>query len=168
MLDFSKTILFTIPIYLCSEVQYNREIELAQKRAENEPVLSGRKAEIIWPPWRFNNIVGYLTVHYDGYFVVFRHLLFSDRYERRGEGRRLRKPQRDPFTRKANRIYLDGNWKFEKTVIKRTSNKELRICLIELLIDAKKELPRKDWFVDLEYYKNLINCLNIKRYLSQM
>lgn len=168
MLDLSKTILFAIPIYSCAEGQYNRELEVAQKRAENGPVLSGEKDEIFWPPWRFNNIVGYLTVHYDGYFVVFRYLAFPERYERWGKGRRLRKCKFDPYARKSNRIYMDGTWESEKTVVKRISNKEIRICLIELLIDAKKKLPRKDWFVDLEYYKNLTNCLDIKRYLSQM
>jgi len=153
---FSK-IIFTIPIYLRSEEQYYKEKNYAEKKAiaKYGKTLFGKRLEIWWPPWRFNDVIGYLTVNlYESSLFVFRYFVQSKRIIR------------DPMLRRKAIIAMDPEWELEMPLPQNHTNESLRYCLINLLYKAKKDLKKTGYFVDIEYYNNLINCLDIVKYLE--
>lgn len=150
-------ILFTIPIYLRSEEQYYKERDCIEKKIiENYGKYSfGRKTEIWWPPWRFNDVIGYLTMSLYGMtFVVRRYLVLSKRINR------------NPISRRKAMITMDPVWDIEEPLPQDQTNESLRNCLKGLLYEAKKGFKKRGYFVDTEYYSNLINCLDIEKYLE--
>jgi len=152
-----SNIIFTIPIYLRSEEQYYRENECAKKKVIEKygDTLFGRKLEIWWPPWRFNDVIGYLTVNlYERSLLSFRYFVQSKRIIR------------DPKLRRKDIIAMDPEWQLEMPLPQNFTNKSLRDCLKSLLYKAKKDLKNPIYFIDLKYYNKLINCLDILKYLE--
>lgn len=154
--------LFTIPIFLRSKEQYYKERENAENKIiaeRGEFCLNGKRRELWWPPWEVNDIVGYITVDYgDSQYIINRMLCLN-------EDDKLKRLSRDPKCRKKMMLFSDGCWELKKPLSKNISNKEAKKTLTNALYEAKNHLPRKEWFINLDYYNNLIYCLDLKKFL---
>jgi len=65
-------------------------------------------------------------------------------------------------------IYLNDPWFHKKLSLCDMQEKDLKNTLLELLDelykDAIKGKNTKKYYIDVEYYKNFIECLDIEKY----
>ena len=163
-----QLIVFSIPIYLRSGERYYEE----HKRYEEKELewfcsLSGESPDearkrlgvwweerCFWPPWEFNDIVGYTTIYYDGSFYA--ELWKLDR----------KRINRDPRQRRGS-IKWSGKVSEVPSNIHYPSNESLRCELIELLSQIKKYIRKRQWYVDIQYWENIVASLDCKDFLRQ-
>ncbi len=161
--------LFDIPIYLRSHDKYYAEQQAFENRKIKElSSMSGRSIEeekkrlydnpflhdyfLWWPPWRFNDIVGWASINYDGRYFV--------------EGWLLNKKRvlRDPRHRKGN-IIRSGKITEQ---IAGFSNDELKQGLISILKELSKKLEKKGRYINLQYWITLVSFLDCKGYVEML
>lgn len=162
------------PIFLRSEGEYLKE------RPKKTFPESKKGEPLHWPPWRFNDIVGYITVnYYEQQFKVFRYLPFVERIRQIRDDydgkvylkqvAELKRINRDALSRTKLTLVIDANWGLEMPILKRHTEEDLKQYLIKLLLQARKDLHgKRKWFIDLDYYTNLISCLDIRKYLKKL
>ena len=154
--------LFIIPIFLRSPEQYEQE-RINKERKEIEKwgqYQFGKLFEVNWPPWQYNDIIGFFEV-----LVNPHKLLFVHKY--RTESRRI---SRDPNERKKHRIILSHEFTESscyKKLAKYFNNPKLDIKdrILKILGELDNYVKRKKHFIDVIYYQNVINCLDIEKYI---
>ncbi|HLF86469.1 MAG TPA: hypothetical protein VI584_05250 [Nitrospiria bacterium] len=149
--------IFTIPIYLRSETQYYKEKDSYEKSEIEKygEYQFGNKVKVWWPPWWFNDIIGYLTIHkYGMSFLVYRYFTQSKRIIR------------DPRSRRKISIARDPEWELNEPFPQNQTEVSLKECLMNLLCKAEKDLKKRNYYINTEYYCNLISCLEIEKFLE--
>ena len=161
--------LLDIPIYLRSYEGYykeqntyeGREIDKIaaysgrtpkqeRKRLEDNPQLY----EILysWPPWRFNDIVGWVSINYDGRF-------FAELWKLK-----KRKISRDPRHRRGN-ILFDGKIAEQ---VHGFIGEDLDRGLLQFLTEIRMILRKKKLYFPFEQWEILIHSLNCQSYIKAL
>ena len=161
-------LLFNIPIYLRSNKEYENERQKAEnkmKESWGSDFALGKKIQIKWPPWEYNDIIGYYKLIINssrgihdsingvtvGKYIAYKKRIF-----------------RDPNRRQV-KIRLDDPWFHAKLPSYYDTGKNLRNTLLKILDDLYEDVTRhksktKKHYIDIEYYKKLIECLNLNKY----
>jgi len=160
------TTVFNIPVYLRSYERYYKEQEKHESRyigkisqytgnsleEEIERLKRNREYERLcwWPPWKYNDIVGWISINYDGRF-------FAELY-------RLDKLRtcRDPRHRKGN-IVLSGKMAELPTGGK---DNELKEELLTILEKINAELKKIGLYADIHYWKRLVSSLDCTTFIK--
>jgi hypothetical protein len=170
-----QLIVFSVPIYLRSYKQYykehsnyeNKELEKfcsLSGESQNEAkkrVGSWLEERCWWPPWQFNDILGYVVVYYDEYsFTAYRYNLDRKRINRDPRKRRGSINFCGKIAQAfAGEPYLDNS---------DPTNEELRLGLLDFLSEIEETIHRKGWYIDLQYWKNIGASLNCKDFLNRL
>lgn len=158
---------FSIPIYLRSGERYYEEHQRYEEKELNKIAsFSGESVSKVrerlgvsidhywWPPWQFNDIVGFVVVHYDGSFYAELYKLGRKRINR------------DPRHRRGA-IKWSGKVGEVPSNIHDPSNESLRCELIELLSQISKYTCKKQWYVDIQYWEGIVASLDCKDLLRR-
>ena len=158
---------FSIPIYLRSRERYYEEHQRYEGKELNKIAsFSGESVSKVrerlgvsiehywWPPWQFNDVVGYVVIYYDGRFYA--ELWKLDR----------KRINRDPRHR-AGAIKWSGKVGEVPSNIHDPSNESLKCELIELLSQIKRDIRKRQWYVDIQYWGDIVASLDCKDFLRQ-
>ena len=160
--------MFSIPIYLRSREQYYKEQKNNKDKYINSFCSSSGESpseamarvgtwldeRCFWPPWEFNDIVGYTTIYYDRSFYA--ELWKLDR----------KRINRDPRHRRGA-IKWSGKVGEVPSNIHDPSNESLRCELIELLAQISKYTCKKQWYIDIQYWEDIVASLDCKDLLRR-
>ena len=161
-------LIFDIPIYLRSHEKYENERQKAENKMKESwggEYALGKKIEIKWPPWRYNDIIGYYKI------------IINPSPDAGGSinGVRVEKYMatnkrivRDPNQRKV-KIWLNDPWFHKKLSVYYNQEYDLKNTLLKVLGDLYEDVTKgkrkaKRYYIDVEYYKNLIESLDFKKY----
>ncbi len=161
-------LLFDIPIYLRSHEKFDSERRDAENRIKKSwggEYALGKKISISWPPWEYNDIIGYYKI------------LINSSANPGGSvnGIRVEKYMtinkrivRDPTQRKV-KIWLSDPWFHKKLSVYYNAENDVKNILKKLLDDLYEDATKgkgitKKYFIDVEYYKKFVECLDIKKY----
>ena len=159
--------IFSIPIYLRSGERYYEEHKNYENRKIEQLALqSGRSIDeertklrgdpwlydyfCFWPPWELNDIVWFCVVYYDKRsFTAYSYNL------------NRRRIHRDPRKRGGSIVFggkIGGPAFAGKPYLNNRdpNNEELRLGLLDLLSEINEAILRKGWYIDLQYWKNII------------
>lgn len=172
-------LLFNIPIYLRSEQRYEderKQIEKNQKQKSENLMKEtwGRNStdpfgyEEKWPPWEYNDIIGYYRVIINSSNLIHGTIRgitvekYFTNYRRIGRrpGRRVSIWLNDPFYHCKLSAY-------------RNSVGEIKHTLLEILDDLYEDATMqrtesKRYYIDVEYYKRIIECLDIEKFRGEV
>ena len=114
-----------------------------------------------WPPWQYNDIIGSFEVLVNAHKVLFVH-------KYKTESKRI---SRNPNERKIHGIILSYEFTESscyKKIIKyfNTSKLELKDRILKILDELDNYVKRKNYFIDVVYYQNIINSLDIEKFIS--
>lgn len=162
---------FSIPIYLRSPKRYYEEHRNYEEREiEQLTSYSGRSVDeerekleenpwlydylYFWPPWQFNDIVGYVVIYYDGRFYAESCELDRKRINR------------DPRHRRGS-IKMFGRVGEKPSSTYTPTNKSLRFELLELFSQIKYYIGKKHWYIEFQYWEDIVASLDCKDFLRQ-
>ena len=163
---------FSIPVYLRSRERYYEEHRNYEEREiEQLASYSGRSVDeernklegnpwlhdylYFWPPWQFNDIVGYVVVYYDGSF-------YAESWEL--DRKRI---HRDPRKR-GGTIKWIGKVGEVPSSRHYPSNESLQCELIKLLSQIKRGICKRRWYVDIQYWEDIVASLDCNTFLKRL
>ncbi len=155
--------LFVIPIYLRSPEQYGQE-KIVQEKKEIDKggeVQFGKKFELNWPPWQYNDVIGYFEISVNSYKVisVIKYLTESKHISR------------NPWAKRKHSITLLQGFMFApfyKKISQYFNNQEMELKhrLSNILTELDNIANKKNHFIDTEYYKSILEYLDIEGFIS--
>jgi hypothetical protein len=101
-----------------------------------------------WPPWRYNDVVGYVRVYYDG----GQRILAEAYLPKKRISRQLRRKD----------FYWHG--KIGETLMSHVDNNTLRQAVTEAVEEASHRLANRQ--LHLEYDVGLVGCLDIAKLIT--
>lgn len=156
-------VIFEIPIYLRSSTEYENERKLYENKLKEEwggEYAMGKKIEVIWPPWEYNDIIGYFKIimnsspnpggNINGIRVE---KYFTDN----------KRIVRDPKQRKT-RIWMNDPWYHKKLSFQNIQGYDTKSTLsqiIDALYQALAKNKNRRYYIDCKYYQNLIECIDL-------
>jgi len=155
--------LFTIPIYLRSSEQYEterqkKESELIAKDGEDE---FGRKVELNWPAWEYNDIIGFfeIVINPGKIICVHRHITNAKRI--------VRVPtRRNKFIIQhlLDLTYTD----YAKNLVDYYNNPDIEVKerLSKILDELEKYVKKKKYFINIDYFRNLLASLDLEKFIQ--
>jgi len=161
-------LLFDIPIYLRSCKEYESERQRAENRMKDSwggEYALGKKIKIKWPPWEYNDIIGYYKIIINSSadpggsingVRVEKYIAINKRIVRNPNPRNVK-------------IWLSDPWFHKKLFVYYDQEHDLKNTLLKLLDDLYEDVTKgkrksKRYYIAVEYYKNLIECLDFKKY----
>ncbi len=160
--------LFNIPIYLRSGEEYeNERIETENKEKESwgGEYAFDKKIQVKWPPWEYNDIIGYYKIIINSSanpgssingIRVEKYTAINKRINRNPNPRKISIFLNDPWFHKKLSTFFDQKNDFKNTLLKVLDN------LYDDATKAKRKTKR--YYIDIEYYKNLIECIDFNKY----
>ena len=152
--------LFIIPIYLRSPSQYDDERKFIENKEidKNGEVQFGKKYELNWPPWQYNDVIGYFeicinshkVISVEKYFTEYKHI---PRYPRKSR----------PIT-----YILDFSLSPSYDKLCQYFNNqemELKQRLANILSELNEIVNRSKYFIDISYYNYLLEYLDIEGFI---
>ena len=180
MIEFA---LFFIHLYLRSEKTYyeeherylkhemsllasysGRSTEEERKRVESDAALYD--AVYWWPPWKYNDLVGYVEVLYSN--GDFRAELYQTN---------LKRVSRDPRHRRG--IMVWKTWRIAESPSwvrnvagkpdreTQSNNEDLKRGLLAVLSQIRAYSQKKRWYIDTQYWEDLVNCLDCDMFIRK-
>ena len=155
--------LFIIPIYLRSPEQYDQEKSIKEKNEieKHGEIQFGRKYELNWPPWQYNDVIGYFEICVNSFKVisVIKYLTESQRISR------------NPWAKKKHAITFQMDFTFTpfyQKLSKYFNNQEMELKhkISNILNELDKVIKKERRFIDTAYYKNILEYLDIERFIS--
>jgi hypothetical protein len=131
-------LLFDIPIYLRSCENYENERQRAENKMKEWKYALGKKIEIKWPPWRYNDIIGYYQI------------IVNSSADPGGTVNGVRVEKyiasnkrivRDPNQRKV-KIWLIDPWFHKKLSVYYNRGHDLKTILLKVLDDLYKDVTK--------------------------
>lgn len=124
----------------------------------------GQKIDIKWPPWRYNDIIGYYRIIFESSAGAGGNIN-GIRVEKYLTSKK--KIMRGPNRRKG-KIWLDDPWFHKKLSVTNNLGHNLKDIVLKVLDDLNREIKKekiktKQYFIDVEYHKTLIACLDIAK-----
>ena len=120
-------------------------IKYWRKKAD-DPFFYDRK--LFWPPWKYNDIVAFVRVYYDGGSRILGEIYHPNKRV----SRQLKK-----------KSFFWQDYKFE-VFLSILSNKEIRKGINCLIEELDKFFNKRKWH--LEYDKELISCIDFKKLIT--
>jgi len=159
-------VLFEMPIYLRSRKQYESERLLAEDKLKETwggEYAMGKKIEVNWPPWEYNDIIGYFKIiinsspnpggningiRVEKYFAKSKRIV------------------RNPNQRKT-KIWLVDPWFHKKLSVQNIQGCDTKSILLKIIDSLYKDLRKvknktKRYYIDCKYFQNSIECLDSK------
>ncbi len=172
--------LFVIPMYLRSRKRYYADAEKAKKelierfceqfpeemRSDSTVKKSaeGLAEDNSWPPWQFNDIVGYIVLDWDG-GTRFRGRIFAEKGKRHSRNalRRSRRPI----------VYLRETEDEQVSSLlgrfrEKSTNQEIREALERLLNRFEQMARKSNRYIDLTVVRVILKHLDLKSFLASM
>ncbi len=159
-------VIFEIPIYLRSSKEYENERLLNENKLKENwggEYAMGKKIEVRWPPWEYNDIIGYFKIiinsspnlggNING-IRVEKYLTDNKRIVRNPNQRRTR-------------IWLSDPWFHKKLSVQNIQGCDTKSTLSKIIDTLYQDLaivknkPKK-YYIDCKYYQNLIECLDLE------
>ena len=103
--------------------------------------------QLFWPPWRYNDIVAFVKIYYDGDSRILANIYYPNK-------RVSRQLKRKSF------FYQDD---FQVPLLE-LSNKEIRKEINSLIEELDEFFNKRKWH--LEYDKKLISCIDFKKLIT--
>lgn len=116
------------------------------KRKVKDPVFYD--AVLFWPPWRYNDIVAFVKIYYDGGTRILAEIYHPNKRV----SRQLKK-----------KSFFWQSYGFEQG-LGEISNKEIRKAVNKLITELDKFFSKKGW--NLEYDKKLISCIDFEKLIK--
>lgn len=160
-------LLFDIPIYLRSHEKFDNDRQDAENKMKESwggEYALGKKISIKWPPWEYNDIIGYYKIiinssAYPGGSVngvrVEKYFAINKSIGKNPIPRNVKIWLKDSWFHKQLSVYYDQGHDFKNTLLK---------VLDDLYDVTKGKRKTKRYYIDVEYYKNLIECLDFNKY----
>lgn len=164
-------VLFTIPIYYRSKEKYygDEQKELEDIKISDKKFYPHNWNTFVrqhkWPPWEFNDIIGYLKIYeIDGLIKVSGSLEKAKRRFRKYPGGTVR---RHGIWGYSESTFLDFDKKCTTLpiAINGKNSDELRDELSKLLFELKEIKQKKGHFLHIEYCLRILKSLNIKNFI---
>lgn len=162
-------VIFEVPIFLRSPKEYENERLLDENKLKDswggEYDAMGKKIEVRWPPWEYNDIIGYFKIIINSSpnaggsingIRVKKYLANAVRIVRNPNQRRTK-------------IWLNDPWFHKKLYIQNIQGCDTKSTLLKIIDSLDRNLSKtknktKRYFIDTKYYKNLIECLDLKKF----
>ena len=155
--------LFIIPIYLRSPDQYDQEKRIKEKKETEKygEVQFRRKYELNWPPWQYNDVIGYFEICVNSYKVISV-IKYLTEYQR---------ISRNPWAKKKHAITFQMDFTFTpfyQKLSKYFNNQEMELKhrLSNILNELDKVIKKERRFIETAYYKNILEYLDIEGFIS--
>lgn len=162
-----EDVIFEIPIYLRTSKEYENERLLYENKLKkdwgSEHAMGVKIEPIWWPPWEYNDIIGYFKV------------IVNSSLNQGGDINGIRVEKyfiknqrivRDPNNRKAI-ILLNDPWFHKKLSIQNIQRGNTKSTLLHIINalnqDLKVKNKSKRYYIDCKYYQNLVECLDIEK-----
>jgi hypothetical protein len=142
--------LFIIPIYLRSHDQYDQERKINEEKEiiKYGEVQFGKKYELNWPPWQYNDVIGYFVIFVNSHKVisVIKYLTESKRISRNPNERK-----RHPII---NRFDFTLSPSYNK-LCQYFNNQEMELKqrVAHILDEVNETVNQEKHFVDICYYQ---------------
>jgi len=160
-------LLFDIPIYLRSSEEYENERQQAENREKESfggDHAFGKRIKIVWPPWEYNDIIGYYKIVINSSanpggsingIRVEKYIVNKKRISRHPSQRKVIMLH-DPWFHKQLPAYYDQDHDFKNTLLR----------VLDELYEALRKRKRKPkrYYIEVEYYKNLIECTDFYKF----
>jgi hypothetical protein len=155
--------LFIIPIYLRSPSQYEMEAKIKEQNEIEKygAIQFGRKYKLNWPLWQYNDVIGYFDILVNSHKVisVTKYLTESKRISR------------NPNERKKHAIALQFDFSLTPSynkLVQYFNNQEIELKqrIKQILNDLNKIVNKEKHFIDISYYNNLLDYLDIEGFIS--
>lgn len=154
--------LFIIPIYLRSPSQYEMEGKIKEKNEIRKygAIQFGKKYKLNWPPWQYNDVIGYFEILVNSHKVisVTKYLTESKRISR------------NPNEKKKHAIAFQFDFTLTPSynkLIQYFNNQEIELKqrIKQILNELNKVVKKEKHFIDIAYYKNLLEYLDIEGFI---
>lgn len=156
--------LFIIPIYLRSPAQYDSERKIKEKKEIEKygEIQFGRKYELNWPHWQYNDIVGYFEICVNSYKVISVLKYFT----------KSKRISRNPNEKKKHEIIYHMDFYFTPFYNKlsqyfNNQEMELKHRIACILNELERFIKKEKRFIDIAYYKTLLKHLDIEGFISE-
>ena len=154
--------LFIIPIFLRSPEQYEQE-RINKEKGEIEKwgqYRFDKPFELNWPPWQYNDIIGFFQV-----LVNSHKLLFVHNYKTESK-----KISRNPNERKKYKIIISHEFTESpcyENLSKYFNNPRmgLKHRILKTLDELNNYAKEKKNYIDVYYYKNVIKSIDIEEFI---
>ena len=152
--------LFIIPIYLRSPKEYDSEM---RKKEKNGAVAFGKIYELNWPPWQYNDIIGYFEICVNSHKIISVIKYWKD----------CKRINRNPLAKQKGIINMDNDF-ILTTAYQELSeyfdNQELELKnrVLKILEKLDKIVKKENHFIDTAYHKNLLENLDIENFIVSM
>jgi len=123
----------------------DESIKYWRKKADHDPYFYDRN--LFWPPWRYNDIVAFVKIYYDGGSRILANIYYPNK-------RVSRQLKRKSFFYQCD---------FQMPLLE-LSNKEIRKGINTLIEELDKYFNKRKWH--LEYDKELISCIDLKKLIT--
>lgn len=122
----------------------DESINYWRKKADHTPWFQD---QLFWPPWRYNDIVAFVRIYYDGGSRILAEMYHPNK-------RVSRQLKRKSF-------FYQGDFQVH---LLEYSNKEIRKEIKSLIEELDEFFNKRKWH--LEYDKKLISCIDFKNLIT--
>jgi hypothetical protein len=160
-------VLFEIPIYLRSSTEYEKERLLEEnklKKVWDGEYAMGKKIEVKWAPWEYNDIIGYFKVIINSSSNPGGNIngIRVEKYFAKNK-RIIRNPNQ-----RRTKIWLSDPWFHKKLSIHNIQGCDTKQTLLKILESLYQDLSKtknktKRYYIDCRYYQNLIGCIDFDK-----
>jgi hypothetical protein len=123
----------------------DESIKYWRNKANSDPYFYDRS--LFWPPWRYNDIVAFIRIYYDGGSRILADIYYPNK-------RVSRQLKRKTF-------FYQGDFQMPLLDL---SNKEIKKGINTLIEELVEFFDERKWH--LEYDKDLISCIDFKKLIT--
>ena len=154
--------LFIIPIYLRSPEQYGRERATFERRDIGtwEEIQFGKRVELIWPPWQFNDIIGFFDISVNPNKII-------SVIEYKTSAKRIsRNPPKNKHGIQMSYNFFNSSYYQELSSYFNNQKLDLKSRVSKILDELARYVGEKRYFIDLIYYRNILMALEIESFIK--
>ena len=139
--------LFIIPIYFRSPERYDKDRKFEENKEieKNGEIQFGRKYELNWPPWQYNDVIGYFEICINSHKVISVIKYFTE-YKRISKYPRRNRPITFSYDFTLSPSYDKLCQYFNNQEM------ELKQRVANILSELNEIVNRSKHFIDISYY----------------